>query len=72
VRDIPKGSKVHVSAIRRMMSDPSYRPGNLIEGGGGRGKRRVPPERGIGEWNVAGHAGSPVRETYRRKEAPKQ
>ncbi|OJJ01758.1 hypothetical protein ASPVEDRAFT_167855 [Aspergillus versicolor CBS 583.65] len=70
VRDIPKGSKVHVSAIRRMMSDPTYRPGNLIEGGGGRGKRRVPPERGIGEWKVAGHAGSPVRETYRRKEAP--
>lgn len=70
VRDIPKGSKIHVSAIRRMMADPSYRPGNLIEGGGGRGKRKVPPERGIGEWEVADHAGSPVKETYRRKEAP--
>jgi len=41
VRDIPKGSKIHVSALRRMVSDPGYRPGNLIDGAGGRGKRKA-------------------------------
>lgn len=67
VRDIPKDARIHVSAIRRMEEDPKYRPGNLIEGGGGRGKRRVPAERGIGEWEVCDHLGSPVREMYRQK-----
>ncbi|RHZ55762.1 T6SS phospholipase effector Tle1-like catalytic domain-containing protein [Aspergillus thermomutatus] len=67
VRDIPANAKIHVSAIRRMRADPDYRPGNLIEGGGGRGKRRVPAHRGIGEWEVCDHPGSPVHETYRRR-----
>ncbi|KAF7183709.1 hypothetical protein CNMCM7691_004059 [Aspergillus felis] len=67
VRDIPPNAKIHVSAIQRMRVDPDYRPGNLIEGGGGRGKRRVPSNKGIGEWEVCDHPGSPVQETYRRR-----
>ncbi|KAH6971569.1 hypothetical protein BKA56DRAFT_635644 [Ilyonectria sp. MPI-CAGE-AT-0026] len=50
VRDIPSGVRVHGSVIRRMNMDETYRPGNLIIGGGGRGTRKAPPEYGIGEW----------------------
>ncbi|KAF2842814.1 hypothetical protein M501DRAFT_984997 [Patellaria atrata CBS 101060] len=50
VRDIPDEVIVHNSVLRRMEADPTYRPGNLICGGGGRGVRRAPPEFGIGEW----------------------
>ncbi|GFF87969.1 uncharacterized protein YEL023C [Aspergillus udagawae] len=67
VRDIPNDAKIHVSAIRRLKSDPEYRPGNLIIGGGGRGKIKAPKERGIGEWEVADYPGCPVKETYQRK-----
>ncbi|KAE8148632.1 hypothetical protein BDV25DRAFT_131055 [Aspergillus avenaceus] len=66
VRDIPNDAKIHISAINRMMENPDYRPGNLILGGGGRGKRRAPKECGIGEWDVAGYQGSPIAETYLR------
>ncbi|KAL2126067.1 hypothetical protein VTI74DRAFT_1830 [Chaetomium olivicolor] len=51
VRDIPADARVHGSVIRRMQLDPTYRPGNLIIGGGGRGKRRAPEDMGIGEWD---------------------
>jgi hypothetical protein len=49
-RDMPDDARIHGSVIARMRSDPSYRPGNLILGGGGRGVRRAPPQAGIGEW----------------------
>ncbi|KAI1350944.1 hypothetical protein F5Y01DRAFT_284202 [Xylaria sp. FL0043] len=68
-RDIPHTARVHGSVIRRMKQDPSYRPGNLIIGGGGRGKRKAPKEFGIGEWEcVEGH-GDPVNEVWIKKSA---
>ena len=36
-----------------MREDDTYRPGNLIMGGGGRGIRRVPEKAGIGDWDMA-------------------
>lgn len=71
VRDIPNDAQIHVSAIRRLQSDPNYRPGNLIVGGGGRGVKKAPPEYGIGEWVVLNSEGDRVRETYIRKRASK-
>ncbi|PYH45495.1 T6SS phospholipase effector Tle1-like catalytic domain-containing protein [Aspergillus saccharolyticus JOP 1030-1] len=71
VRDIPNEAQIHVSAIHRMESDPNYRPGNLIIGGGGRGVKRAPREYGIGEWDLKAHAGDPVREIYVRKTVSK-
>ena len=67
MRDIPENAKIHNSAIRRMEADPTYRPGNLIIGGGGRGIRRAPPERGIGDWEVLRGKGDPVYEVFVRK-----
>lgn len=67
VRDIPEDAKIHHSAIRRMKADESYRPGNLIVGGGGRGVRRAPKELGIGEWVVYKNKGDPVGEVLVRK-----
>ncbi|RCI09499.1 hypothetical protein L249_3861 [Ophiocordyceps polyrhachis-furcata BCC 54312] len=75
VRDVPPNVRVHGSVIRRLQQDETYRPGNLIIGGGGRGVRTAPAEYGIGEWvrdvppNVRVH-GSVIRrlqqdETYR-------
>lgn len=69
VRDIPSDALIHVSAIRRMLADENYRPGNLIVGGGGRGVRRAPEHLGIGEWVVAMNEGCVVRETYVRKDS---
>jgi uncharacterized protein (DUF2235 family) len=67
VRDIPKGAQIHISAIHRMEIDPTYRPGNLIIGGGGRGVKRAPERYGIGNWQVCKHEGDLVRQTYVRK-----
>ncbi|KAL3493259.1 hypothetical protein BJX62DRAFT_249666 [Aspergillus germanicus] len=67
VRDMPDDAKVHVSAIRRLHVNGDYRPGNLILGGGGRGKLRASKEEGTGEWVVDGNEGCPLRETYIRK-----
>ncbi|KAI9730880.1 MAG: hypothetical protein M1834_005598 [Cirrosporium novae-zelandiae] len=50
VRDIPDSAWIHNSAIRRMLAQEQYRPGNLILGGGGRGVKTAPKEAGIGEW----------------------
>ena len=66
-RDIPENAWIHHSAIRRMEADPNYRPGNLIIGGGGRGIRRAPKERGIGEWEVLKGNNDPVGMVYVRK-----
>ncbi|CEL02140.1 hypothetical protein ASPCAL03312 [Aspergillus calidoustus] len=67
VRDMPDDAKIHVAAIRRLHANCDYRPGNLIMGGGGRGKLKAPKEEGIGEWTVAAHEGCPLQETYVRK-----
>lgn len=69
VRDIPDDAQIHICAIHRMQMDPSYRPGNLIVGGGGRGLKRAPEEYGIGEWEVCMHEGDLVRQTYVRKKS---
>ena len=67
-RDIPDNAWIHHSAIRRMQADETYRPGNLIVGGGGRGTRIAPKEAGMGEWVVLKDEGDPVGEVYVRKE----
>ena len=70
-RDIPYNAWIHHSALKRMKADPSYRPGNLIIGGGGRGVRKAPPEAGTGNWEVKLEEGDPVGEVWVRKpEAP--
>ncbi|EGR44856.1 uncharacterized protein TRIREDRAFT_123968 [Trichoderma reesei QM6a] len=70
VRDIPNNVRVHGSVIRRMKMDPTYRPGNLIVGGGGRGIRVAPEEYGIGEWEVVQEKGDPIGEIWMRKGDP--
>ena len=65
VRDIPTNAWIHHSALKRMQADPSYRPGNLILGGGGRGVRRAPPE--AGHWEVKLEEGDPVGEVWVRR-----
>jgi hypothetical protein len=72
VRDMPSNAKIHHSAIKRMQADPTYRPGNLILGGGGRGVVVAPPEAGIGEWTVVAEEGDHVGEVYVRKEVVKR
>lgn len=67
VRDIPLNVRVHGSVIRRMHMDESYRPGNLIVGGGGRGCRRAPDEYGMGEWKCVANHGDPVGEVWVRR-----
>lgn len=67
VRDIPHNVRVHGSVIRRMKNNPSYRPGNLIIGGGGRGCRVAPESYGIGEWECVAHPGDPVSEVWRKR-----
>ncbi|KAF9893022.1 hypothetical protein FE257_012433 [Aspergillus nanangensis] len=70
-RDIPFDAVVHISALRRMDANPSYRPGNLIVGGGGRGCRQAPEDLGKGDWVVHDFKGDPVREVYVRRKASK-
>lgn len=67
VRDIPDDVRVHGSVIRRMKEDETYRPGNLIIGGGGRGVRHAPKEHGIGEWVCVADEGDPVGEIWMKK-----
>jgi hypothetical protein len=71
-RDIPANAIIHSSVIKRMLADPSYRPGNLIVGGGGRGVRHAPKDMGIGQWVIACEDGHPVGECLVRKEPPKR
>jgi uncharacterized protein (DUF2235 family) len=71
VRDVPSDIKIHHTVMQRMRHDRSYRPGNLIVGGGGRGMRRAPESAGIGEWEVVAEGqGHPVDEIWVRKEKP--
>ncbi|RYP70740.1 hypothetical protein DL771_005235 [Monosporascus sp. 5C6A] len=67
VRDIPHTARVHGSVIRRMKLDETYRPGNLILGGGGRGTRIAPKDRGIGEWECVQDRGDPIGEIWVKK-----
>jgi hypothetical protein len=71
-RDMPANAIVHGSAIRRMIADESYRPGNLIVGGGGRGMRHAPAEMGIGRWVATREEGHAVGECFVRLEPPKR
>ncbi|KAI9152207.1 hypothetical protein HJFPF1_09434 [Paramyrothecium foliicola] len=68
VRDIPHNVRVHGSVIRRLREDETYRPGNLIIGGGGRGVRVAPEEYGIGEWKCVAEHGDPIGEVWMRKQ----
>ncbi|KAK1244346.1 hypothetical protein MKX07_003145 [Trichoderma sp. CBMAI-0711] len=70
VRDIPNNVRVHGSVIRRMEMDPTYRPGNLIVGGGGRGIRVAPEEYGKGDWECVQEKGDPIGEIWMRKGDP--
>ncbi|KAJ5653059.1 hypothetical protein N7490_000062 [Penicillium lividum] len=63
-RDIPGDATIHVSAIRRLEVNPTYRPKNLIRGG--KGKEKIGAGYEAGDWKVYAHHGCPVRETYRR------
>ncbi|OQE13508.1 hypothetical protein PENFLA_c047G05608 [Penicillium flavigenum] len=63
-RDIPVNARIHVSAIQRMKSDPSYRPENLLSGGQ-KGDTGDPV--GIENWVVHSDEGDPVRERYVRR-----
>ncbi|EXJ66062.1 uncharacterized protein A1O5_10676 [Cladophialophora psammophila CBS 110553] len=67
-RDIPDDAQIHISVIRRMQADPTYRPGNLIVGGGGRGVQRAPEKYGIGEWMSHMWEGDIVKHTFVRKQ----
>lgn len=67
-RDMPDDAQIHSSVIQRMKADPSYRPGNLIIGGGGRGVRKAPKSAGIGKWRVIRERGDPVGEAVVRVE----
>ncbi|KAH7324744.1 hypothetical protein B0I35DRAFT_348836 [Stachybotrys elegans] len=67
VRDIPDNVRVHGSVIRRLQNDETYRPGNLIIGGGGRGVRKAGAEHGIGEWECVAEPGDPIGEIWVRK-----
>ncbi|KAF2740474.1 hypothetical protein EJ04DRAFT_600775 [Polyplosphaeria fusca] len=71
-RDIPETAVIHTSVIRRMENDPTYRPGNLIVGGGGRGVRTAPREMGTGKWLIHREEGDPVGECYIRAEKPER
>ncbi|KAJ4344415.1 uncharacterized protein N0V89_012157 [Didymosphaeria variabile] len=70
VRDIPDNALIHSSVIKRMEADSTYRPGNLIVGGGGRGVRRAPPDMGTGRWVAVREEGHAVGELFVRKEKP--
>lgn len=66
VRDIPADARIHTSALKRMEYDESYRPGNLILGGGGRGVRIAPAKAGVGKWKVVREEGDLVGEVFVR------
>lgn len=72
VRDMPDNAIIHSSVIKRMEADPNYRPGNLICGGGGRGVRKAPKEKGMGKWKVLREEGHPIGECLVRAEPPEK
>lgn len=70
VRDIPDEVVIHNSVLKRMEFDASYRPGNLIVGGGGRGVRQAPECEGTGRWKVVREKGDLVGECFAREGRP--
>jgi hypothetical protein len=64
MRGIPMDAEIHVSLIRRIQADSTYRPVNAILGGSRGGLTRAPAEFGIGQWKVCKYPDDPVRETY--------
>jgi Uncharacterized alpha/beta hydrolase domain (DUF2235) len=60
VRDIPDDARIHGSVIARLAADISYRPGNLVDGGGGRGSRRARQEWVLSEWVCLSGGGTAV------------
>lgn len=70
VRDIPNNARIHGSVIRRMNMDKTYRPGNLIIGGGGRGIRVAPDDYGVGKWICVQEEGDPIGEIWVRDGDP--
>ncbi|KAG5952336.1 hypothetical protein E4U58_000838 [Claviceps cyperi] len=66
-RDIPDNVRVHGSVIRRLKEDETYRPGNLIVGGGGRGRRRAKADDGIGDWICVAEPGDVVGEIWTKR-----
>jgi len=70
VRDMPDDAIIHNSVFRRMNAEPSFRPGNLICGGGGRGVLVAPKGLGIGRWKVLREEGDWVSEVYVRDGKP--
>ncbi|KAF7169316.1 hypothetical protein CNMCM6106_004228 [Aspergillus hiratsukae] len=54
---------IHVSAFRRMESNPEYRPVRLIAGAS-KGVKKTPAAYGRGEFVLHEHEGDPVRQTY--------
>lgn len=65
-RDMSHDCKIHHSVIKRMEHDASYRPGNLIVGGGGRGFIKAPKEYGTGVWEVILEPGDAIGEVKRK------
>lgn len=68
VRDVPASVRIHGSVIRRLEQDETYRPGNLIVGGGGRGVKRAPKECGIGDWTCVAERDDPIGEIWMRRD----
>ncbi|EDU45471.1 repeatdomain containing protein [Pyrenophora tritici-repentis] len=71
-RDIPANAVIHSSVIKRMRADPTYRPGNLIVGGGGRGVRHAPKDLGMGKWIIVCDEGDHVAECFVRRFPPER
>ena len=69
-RDMPDDANVHTSVIERIKHDESYRPGNLIIGGGGRGVKKAGKEYGTGEWVVMANKGDKIGEYFVRAPRP--
>lgn len=67
-RDVPADARLHVSAIRRMESDESYRPANLIMDDGIRSADRNPKQYSKEDWIVHRYAGDEAREIYVRRQ----
>ncbi|KAF2087528.1 hypothetical protein K490DRAFT_23539, partial [Saccharata proteae CBS 121410] len=71
-RDVPDDAVIHNSVLRRIEGDETYRPGNIIIGGGGRGVRTAAKEHGLGRWKVKMEEGDPVGEVLTRTPAPQK
>lgn len=69
-RDVPDDVKIHHTVLRRMQADETYRPGNLIIGGGGKVAKVAPKKYGMGEWECHKGEGHPIEEIHVRAKKP--